>query len=313
MLDPLDLVAEQRDPVGGLGVGGKDLQELALDPKRPAGEVGVVAPVLHPDQLSEQLVALDPLAHLEQLHLLAVELRRPDSVDARHRGDDHDVAPGEQRRGRRVAEPIDLVVDRRVLLDVEVLRRHVGLGLVVVVVADEVLDRVLAEELAELVAELRRQRLVVGDHQRRPLHPLDHPGHRERLPGARGAEQGQETLVGPQALGEPRDRLRLVGGRRVGGIELEIGHRAKIAGVPTPRGYRGRRIRSQPSPRSSAYVVPVLLALVEDLLDVGAGLREPDPVEVEARRRPTVDVAGAGVVGGERRDLVAAVAVEAGS
>ena len=47
----------------------------------------------------------------------------------------------------------------------------VRLGLVVVVVADEVLDRVVGKELAELVAELRRQRLVVRDHQRRLAAP----------------------------------------------------------------------------------------------------------------------------------------------
>jgi hypothetical protein len=46
-----------------------------------------------------------------------------------------------------VAEAIDLVVDRGVLLDVEVLGRDVGLGLVVVVVGDEVLDRVVGEEV----------------------------------------------------------------------------------------------------------------------------------------------------------------------
>ena len=57
----------------------------------------------------------------------------------------------------------------RVLLDVEVGLRDVRLGLVVVVVRDEVLDRVAGEELAELVAELRGERLVVRDHERRPL------------------------------------------------------------------------------------------------------------------------------------------------
>jgi hypothetical protein len=45
------------------------------------------------------------------------------------------------------AQPVDLVVDRGVLLDVGVARRDVGLGLVVVVVADEVLDGVVGEEL----------------------------------------------------------------------------------------------------------------------------------------------------------------------
>ena len=49
-------------------------------------------------------------------------------------------------------------------------------------------------------------------------------GHREGLAGPGGAEQGLEALAGLEALGEPGDRLRLVGGRRVGGVQLEIGH-----------------------------------------------------------------------------------------
>ncbi len=167
VLDRLDLVAEQGDPVRGLGVGRKDLEDLALHPERPAGEVGVVAAVLHADQLAEGLVAVDPIPDLEQLHLLLVELGRADAVDAGHGGDDDDVAAGEQRGRGRVAQPVDLVVDRRVLLDVEVLGRDVRLGLVVVVVADEVLDGVVREELPELVAELRREGLVVGDDERR--------------------------------------------------------------------------------------------------------------------------------------------------
>ena len=46
-------------------------------------------------------------------------------------------------------------------------RGQVGLGLVVVEVADEVLDRVVREELAELGVQLGGQRLVVGEDQRR--------------------------------------------------------------------------------------------------------------------------------------------------
>jgi len=53
-----------------------------------------------------------------------------------------------------VAHPVDLVVDERVLLDVGVRLRDVGLGLVVVVVGDEVLDRVLREERLELSVQL---------------------------------------------------------------------------------------------------------------------------------------------------------------
>ena len=192
--DRLDLVAEQLHPVGRLGVGGEDLHHLALDPEGAAGQRRVVALVLHADELAEDRLAVDPLADLEQHHLIPVQLRRADPVDAGDRGDDDHVAAREQRGGRRVAQAVDLVVDRRVLFDVEVLGGNVGLGLVVVVVADEVLDRGVGEELAELVAELRRQGLVVGDDQRRALQALDRRGHRERLAGPGRPEQRDEPL-----------------------------------------------------------------------------------------------------------------------
>ena len=85
----------------------------------------------------------------------------------RHRGDHDDVPPGEQRAGRRVPQPLDLVVDRRVLLDVGVRLRDVRLGLVVVVVRDEVLDGVVGQQLAELGGQLRGERLVRRHHERR--------------------------------------------------------------------------------------------------------------------------------------------------
>ena len=229
VLDPLDLVAEEGDAVGRLGVGGHDLQHLAAHPEGAAAEDRVVALVLHLDQLAEHLVAVDLLADFEELHFFVVDLGRADPVDAGDRGDDDHVAAGEERRCRSVAQAVDLVVDRGVLLDVEVLGGDVGLGLVVVVVGDEVLDRVVGEELAELVAELRGEGLVVGDHQRGPLHRGDRRRHREGLAGAGRAEQRLEAVPRPEPLGQPGDRLRLVGGRRVGRVELELGHRMTIA------------------------------------------------------------------------------------
>ena len=96
--DRLDLVPEQLDPVRRLGVGGEDLEHLALHPEGAAGEDRVVALVLHGDHLPEQRLALDLLADLEQDHLLAVEVGRADPVDAGDGGDDDHVAAREQAR-----------------------------------------------------------------------------------------------------------------------------------------------------------------------------------------------------------------------
>jgi hypothetical protein len=138
-------------------------------------------------------VALRELVAQAQVKDHAVVLGRvADAVDRRHRRDDHAVAPLEDRLGRRQAHLLDVLVDRAVLLDVEVARGDVGLGLVVVVVADEVLDRVVREELAEFRVELRGERLVGRQHERRPAGLRDDVRHREGLARAGHAEQRLE-------------------------------------------------------------------------------------------------------------------------
>ncbi len=121
-------------------------------------------------------------------------------------------------------QPLDLVVDRRVLLYVGVGAGDVGLGLVVVVIGDEVLDCVAREELLELVAELRGEGLVGRDHERRLLDLLDDPRRRRRLTGAGSAEKGGEPVAAPHALDQPRDRLGLVSRGLELGMDLERRH-----------------------------------------------------------------------------------------
>ena len=186
---PLDLVAEELDPDRVLLVDREDLEGVAAYAERASRRSQVVAGVLHLDELAQQRVTVEVLADLDVHHPVEILLGRTQAVDARD-GRHHDhVAPGQQRPGRRVPQPLDLFVDRGVLLDVGVGLRDVRLGLVVVVVGDEVLDRVVGEQLAQLVGELRRQRLVGQHHQGRALHPLDQPGHCRGLAGTGGTEQ----------------------------------------------------------------------------------------------------------------------------
>ena len=141
--DAIDGVAEHLDAQHGLLVRGMDLDGVAAHPELAAAERHVVAVVLQVDELAKDgaLVVSSPTCATQEL--ASVLLRVAHAVDAADRGDDDDVSPGEQGRRGRVAQPVDLVVDRRVLLDVGVARRDVRLGLVVVVVADEVLDPVV--------------------------------------------------------------------------------------------------------------------------------------------------------------------------
>ncbi len=242
-MDGLDRVAEQLDAEGdALGGHREDLDDVAPDAEGPPMEVVVVALVLERDELPKDVVAL-PLLPLRQREVHPViALGRAEAVDARDGRDDDDVPPLEERLGRRVAHPVDLVVDQRVLLDVGVRLRDVGLGLVVVVVGDEVLDRVLREERLELAVQLGGQRLVGRDDERGALQPLDDRRDRERLAGPGHPEEGRVGAARGDPVGQPRDRARLVALGGVVGDEPERWHarpasvRAGRRGAQAPEG-----------------------------------------------------------------------------
>ena len=177
----IDVVAEELDAQRLLFVRRVHLDDVAAHAEGAAREVGLVALVLDFHELAENLIARNALAELQRQQHAVVRLGRSEAVDARHARDDDDVAALEERPRRRQAHAVDLVVDDRFLLDVRIGRGNVGLGLVVVVVADEVLDGVLREEATEFLIELRGQGLVVNHDERRPVHLFDDLRHREGL------------------------------------------------------------------------------------------------------------------------------------
>ena len=86
-----------------------------------------------------------------------------------------------------MAQFLDLLVDRSVLLDEGVGRGNVGLGLVVIVVGNEINHRVVREEFLKLACELRGKRLVGGEDKRGLLDRFNGFRHGERLARARDA------------------------------------------------------------------------------------------------------------------------------
>ena len=222
--DPLDGVAPPLDPIAGLLVAREDLERVALDTEGATRAAHVVPLVLDVDEPLHRELERELGAPHGSQELPLVLLGGAEPVDARDAGHDQDVATGKQRGGGRVPQPLDLVVHRRVLLDVRVRLRDVGLGLVVVVIAHEVLDRVVGEDLPELVGELRAERLVGRDHQGRTLDPFDQVGDRERLPGPGGPEERDLLLPRLDALDQLFDGVRLVPGRTELGGDLEGGH-----------------------------------------------------------------------------------------
>jgi hypothetical protein len=235
--DPVDHVVEKLDADGFLQVRRPELDRIAAHPEGAAREIDVVARVLDPDEPPQDLVAAGALPPGDGETELSEFLGRSEAVDARNARDDDHVAPREKRTGRVKPKPVDILVYGRVLLDIGVGRRNERLGLVVIVVADEVLDRVLRKEAFHLAVELRGERFVVRDDERRHAQPRDRVRDREGLPRARDAEKRLEFLAGLDVGDEARDRLGLITRRQVLRLEIEQGHvrtRARAASLSFP-------------------------------------------------------------------------------
>ncbi len=222
LVDRLDLVIEQGDAPGAvLIVGGEDVDRLAGKAEGAALEEGVVAAVLQLDQAAGERGAVDPRPAGELDHHARIGFDRADAIDRGDRGHDHHVAPLEQGAGRGMAHAVDRLVDLGVLLDISVGPWHIGLGLVIIVVAHEIFDGVLRKERLHLAVELGGERLVGGEDEGRALHRLDHLGHGEGLARTGHPEQHLIALPPPQPFGERGDRLRLIPRRLIGRMDPE--------------------------------------------------------------------------------------------
>jgi len=221
----LDGVAEEVDADHPfLLVGGKDLDDVAADAEGPSVEIDVVPLVLDVDEPVQEVVAGDVHPLFEVDLQVGIALAGADAVDAGDAGDDDDVAPFQERARGRVAHLVDLVVDGGILFDVGVRGGDVGLGLVVVVITDEILHGVVGEEGPEFVVELGGQRLVVGDDEGGALHALDDIGHGEGLPRTGDPQEDlvRRTILIP--LHEALNRPGLIPPGYKIGDDFEVGH-----------------------------------------------------------------------------------------
>ena len=160
--DRLHLVAPELHADGVVGIGREHVERVAANAEGAAFELVIVAIVLDVNQLMDDVVALGRLLLVEKDGQPRVIHRATDTIDAAHRGNHDAVAPREQGRRGRMAQLLHLLVDGGVLLDERIRGGDIGLGLVIVVIRNEVHHRVVREELLELACKLRGKRLIRG-------------------------------------------------------------------------------------------------------------------------------------------------------
>jgi hypothetical protein len=218
----LDLVVEELDAQRQFGVFGReDVDRVAAHPKFAAHELLLVALVLHAHQLGDDVALSQAVAPAQREDHAVIVLGLADAVDGTDRGDDDHVAPLQQTFGARQAHLFDVLVDGAVFLDVEVALGNIGLGLVIIVIADKVFDGILRKELAKFAVKLCRQSFIGRKDDGRAPQAGDHVGHGEGFARPRHPQQGLKYLAFAHTFDQPLDRLRLVTSGRIRLVQHE--------------------------------------------------------------------------------------------
>ena len=92
-------------------------------------------------------------------------------------------------------------------------------------IGDKILHRIFGEEFAKLRTKLRGECFIVRQNERRLVHVGDDVRHGERLSRAGDAEQYLFPVAAQHALCQLFDRLRLVAGRLLCGMQYKLIHR----------------------------------------------------------------------------------------
>ena len=99
-------------------LGREDVEYVAMNAEGAAPELHFVSLILHLRQSLDRVALRQPIALMKVKDHVVVFRRVADAVDRRNGGDDDAILPLQNRLGCRKAHLFDVLVDRRILLDV---------------------------------------------------------------------------------------------------------------------------------------------------------------------------------------------------
>ena len=180
--DRLNLITPKRNPNGVVSIGEKDVHRITIHPKIPPIEFSPCSTVQTRYQLVEEFVSGYFLSHFYGNHTFMKFHGVPDSVYARDGGhNDHVSSSAQERRGGTQTQFLNFLIDPKVLFNVGVGHWDEGLGLVIIVIRNEVLHEVVREEFFELTIKLSGEGFVVTQNEGGSLRFLNHIGHGKGL------------------------------------------------------------------------------------------------------------------------------------
>ena len=112
-------------------------------------------------------------------------------------------------------ESIDFFIDRRFFFDIGSGFYDECFGLVIVIVADEIVDGIFWKKLLELLGELRCEGFIVSEDECWSLTSRDNIGHRKSFPRTSHPEERLILISGIYRSHEFPDGMRLISGGRI--------------------------------------------------------------------------------------------------
>ena len=171
------------------------VDHIASHAKGATRKIHVVALVLHAHQLGNDLALIQLVAFAQGQHHLMIGRRVAYAVDGRYGSHNDHVTTLEQAFGARQSHLFDVLVDGRVFFNEQIALRHIGFGLVVVVVTHKVLDCIARKKLPKLRVQLCSQSFVGRKHNGGAPNLGNHVGHGERFARAGDPQQRLKHLT----------------------------------------------------------------------------------------------------------------------
>ncbi len=188
--DAINLITKKLHPDGiVLRLRRIDLQRITAQTKGSTMKIHFITLILELHQLGHHRPHILSAPDLKILQHIGICLGTSQTINTGNRSDNNHILTLQKRPGSGESHAVDLLVNRRILLDEGVALRHIGLWLIIIVVGDEVFHRIVRKKLLKLAIKLCCQRLVGSQNQRRLLHLFDDTGHGVGLARSGNAQQ----------------------------------------------------------------------------------------------------------------------------
>ncbi len=162
LTDPVNLISEKFDPHRQIRfVCRNDLDRVSPDPEASPLKIHFVSGILNIDQGTDHLIPILFHSRAKRNHHSHIIIRGTQTVNTGNAGYNNDIPAFNQGCRRRQTQLVDLLIDRRILGNISIRRRYIGLRLIIIVIGNKEFNRIFRKEFLEFAIKLRCKCFIV--------------------------------------------------------------------------------------------------------------------------------------------------------